>query len=137
MYINANIVNARAKAIVKSKVLTLDEKVVARIYLTSARSFKREALKNRSMNSYLKSIVLRLDTPQFIWCVDLSSIDGYTNNKISARIIIDATAGTYDDEPWLLMHDSDVIYWKDDNQIYTKKESIKQYEIYKNNLKEI
>lgn len=137
MYINANIVNARAKAIVESKVLSLDDKVVARIYLTSARSFKKETLKNRSMNSYLKSILLRLHTPQFIWCVDLSSIDGYIDSKISARIVLDATAGTYEDEPWLLMHDGDTIYWKDNDQIYTKKEPIVQYEIYKNNLKEM
>ena len=137
MYINANIVYERAKAIINSKILSIDEQVVVRVYITSARSLKREILNDNNMNSVLKSIILRLHTPQFIWCVDISTKDEYFYEKTSAKIIIDSTAGTYENDPWLLMHDKEKVIWKHNQKIYTEEETINAYNMYKNNLREI
>lgn len=137
MYINANIVFARVKAIIESNVLELKKQVVVRIYLTSARSFKREALENNTMDTFLKSLILKLHTPKFIWCVEISTKDEYNNGKLSALMIIDSTAGTYENDPWLLMHDTKQISWKDDTEIYKKNILLSEYDIYKNNLKEL
>lgn len=107
MYINANIVFARVKAIIESNVLELKKQVVVRIYLTSARSFKREALENNTMDTFLKSLILKLHAPKFIWCVEISTKDEYNNGKLSALMIIDSTAGTYENAaPISVIHPS-------------------------------
>ena len=137
MYINANIVYERAKAIIESNVLKISEQVVLRVYLTSTRSLKRETLENKTMNEVLKSILLRLHSPQFVWCIDLSTKDEYFNEKTSARILIDATAGTYENEPWLFMHDTEKVLWKHHHIKYNQEMRVEPYNMYKNNLKEI
>lgn len=137
MYINANIVYERVKVLMESDVLELKQQMLLRIYLTSTRSLKREALENKTMNEILKSTILKLHTPQFVWCADICSKDEYIDEKTSSRIIIDATAGTYENEPWILMHDSEKILYKDDYEVYSIKEMIDNYDMYKNNLKEI
>jgi len=137
MYTNANIVYERVKTLMESDVLKSDAQTIVRVYLTSARSLKREALENKKMNDILKSTILKLHTPQFVWCADLCTKDEYKDEKTSSRIIIDATSGTYENEPWLLMHDSEKILYKDDYDVYSIAESIANYDMYKNNLKEI
>lgn len=136
MYINANNVYERVKTIIESNVLNISEQIVVRVYLTSARSLKREALNNKSMNTTLKSIVLKLHIPQFVWCIDICTKDEYQAGLTSSRLIIDSTAGTYEDEPWLLMHDNQKIVWKFNHKIYKKDKNIMAYDMYKNNLKE-
>ncbi len=137
MYINANNVYERAKAIIESSVLNVSKNIVVRIYLTSTRSLKRETLKNTSMNIALKLIILRLHMPQFVWCIDLCTKEEYFEEKTSARIIIDSTAGTYEEEPWLLMHDKEKILYKHNHNLFILNETISAYSMYKNNLKEI
>lgn len=137
MYINANSVYERVKAIIESNVLNIKEQILVRIYLTSTRSLKRETLEKKSMNETLKSIILRLHMPQFVWCVDICNKEEYFQELTSSRIIIDSTAGTYEDDPWLLMHDDQKIVWKHNHDFYKEDKTINAYSIYKNNLKEI
>ena len=56
---------------------------------------------------------------------------------MSAKIIIDSTAGTYENEPWIFMHDNSKIFWKYNHEIYKIDRKVNSYKIYKNNLKEI
>jgi hypothetical protein len=138
MYINANIVYERIKAIIDSGIINnYSKQFVLRVYLTSIRSLKREILKDNIMNKTLKTILLKLHAPQFVWCADLATKDEYLDNKTSAKIIIDSTAGTYENEPWIFMHDNTKILWKYNNEIFKIEENINSYHIYRNNLKEI
>jgi len=141
MYLNATIVYKRVEALIATQIINVTTGCILRVYLTSARSLKREALNNKSMDAILKSILLRLHTPQFLWCADIASIAEYGDYKTSYRVIIDSTAGTYETEPWLLYHDASKIVFKD---IQTTKSIIRQvkqivqpYDIYRNNLKEV
>ena len=138
MYINANIVYERIKAIIESGIINnYSKQFVLRVYLTSIRSLKREILQDNTINKTLKTILLKLHAPQFVWCADISTKEEYLDDKMSAKIIIDSTAGTYENEPWIFMHDNAKILWKYNNEIFKIEENIDSYKIYKNNLKEI
>ena len=133
MYTNANIIYERVKTLMESDVLKSDVQIIVKLYLTSARSLKREALENKKMNDILKSAILKLHTPQFVWCADIYTKDEYKGEKTLSPIIIDATSETYENEPWLLMHDGEKILYKDDYAVYSIAESIANYDMYKNN----
>ena len=118
---------------------------VSRIYITSANSLKNEALKSKDMNQELVEIILKLSLPKFVWCIDLASFDEFKDGLTSGRIIVDTTAPTLDEEPWLLMHDKKRIHYVDIDEDSgntvpmmheTKEVEINPYKIYKNNLKE-
>jgi len=137
MYLNSHIVYKRVESLINAGVLNINEPVVLRVYLTSTRSLKREALKNRSMNDVLKSTMLKLHTPQFVWCADISTTNDYNEKHTTFRIIIDSTAGTYEDDPWLLIHDDEKIVYRDENKVFKIDQNIQPYEMYVNNLKEV
>lgn len=137
MYLNANVVMERIRYLIESDGLKVPPKAVCRPYLTSTRSLKKQAYANKSMDDNLKNILLCLPTPQFVWCADfMLADDGFS--KIYSRIIIDSTAGTYEDEPWLLMHDQEkIIYFDNDtDQWYQMNVQIDPYSVYVNNLME-
>lgn len=61
------------------------------------------------MNNDLKSIVFKLPLPQFVWCADICTKEEHASGMTSVKIIIDSTAGIYGNDPWLLIHDSQII----------------------------
>lgn len=89
----------------REHVMDWEELCVCRIYITSANSLKREALYSPNMNETLKDIIVNLTLPRFVWCIDLAGIDNYKRKLTSGRIIVDTTAATKDEEPWILRHD--------------------------------
>ncbi|MDR3585284.1 MAG: hypothetical protein P4L59_08175 [Desulfosporosinus sp.] len=114
----------------------ISDKVV-RIYITSSNSLKKKTFNSATMNNELKNLILRMNMPKFVWCVDISSIEEYKNSLTSGRMIIDTTASTFDLEPWLLIHDNIEILYKDNGKLMKEDISINPYEIYKNNLREV
>lgn len=137
MYLNANTVIARVNNLIESKTLSISENSVLRVYLTSSKSLKRVAAKHYSENTSLNYVILNLPMPQFVWCADLASYDEYKKGLTSTRIIIDSSAGTYETEPWLLMHDAKKLKYIDEKRnTYLKSVKITPYKIYINNLME-
>lgn len=112
---------------------------VIRPYLTSSRSLKRKTANSSDINDALKDIILSVEMPKFVWCVDVASPDEFRAGLNSGRIIIDATAGTYVPDPWLILHtDKQIVYYdRDDSTWRHKKEGITPYSLYQNNLKEV
>jgi hypothetical protein len=137
MYLNANVVMERIRSLVDTGGINIPPDTVCRPYLTSTRSLKKHAYENQNMNDDLKNILLRLPTPQFIWCADfVIPKDDFTLTV--SRIIIDATAGTFEPEPWLIFHDQDhiVFFDSDQDQWYQHDLKIEPYTTYRNNLRE-
>ncbi|MBQ4524190.1 MAG: hypothetical protein IJA10_14775 [Lachnospiraceae bacterium] len=97
-------------------------KQITRIYLTSSDSLKSYIKKTSDILPDLKNIIVRMNMSKFVWCIDLSEIDEYKEGKVSGKIIIDATAGSKETEPWILMHN---------------KEQIRYYDVYKDSYMEI
>lgn len=136
-------VYARFKTWMKEKVMDWETPCVSRIYITSANSLKSEALVSTDMNEQLVEVILNLSFPKFVWCIDLANFEEYKEGLTSGRIIIDTTAPTLDEEPWILRHDKNGIEYIDiDNQVFCSKEcqyvrtNIIPYKMYKHNLVE-
>lgn len=126
----------------KCNVMNWERPCVSRIYITASTSLKQKALECSDMNEVLKEIIITLPLPKFVWCIDLSGYDNYKNKMISGRIIIDTTAATMENEPWILRHDDSHIQFKDlldtssPNEYYEVSCNIKPYSLYRNNLGE-
>ena len=138
-----NEVYARFKTWMKERVMDWETPCVSRIYITSANSLKSEALQTIGMNEQLVEVILNLSLPRFVWCIDLANFQEYKLGLTSGRIIIDTTAPTLDEEPWILRHDKNGIEYIDvDNQLFCSKDchyiktSIVPYKMYQHNLVE-
>lgn len=136
-----NEVYARFKTWMKEKVMDWETPCVSRIYITSANSLKSEALQTIDMNEQLVDVILNLSLPRFVWCIDLANFQEYKSGLTSGRIIIDTTAPTLDEEPWILRHDKNGIEYIDiDDLIFSSKNchyiktSITPYKMYQHNL---
>lgn len=146
-----NEVYSRFQIWMKEKVLDWERPCVCRIYITSSNSLKKEALKSCDMNDNLKDVIVNLTLPKFVWCIDLAGFENYKKGLTSGRIIIDTTAATMDENPWILRHDSHKIEYVDIEKEklgeYRRLSSdikfdfidckIEPYTIYKNNIKNI
>lgn len=53
----------------------------------------------------LVRVVMELSLLQFVWIVEISSVDQWKAGQIETRVVIDATASTYEDDPLFLMYD--------------------------------
>lgn len=138
-----NEVYARFETWMKERVMDWETPCVSRIYITSANSLKSEALKAIDMNEQLVETILNLSLPKFVWCIDLANFEEYKKGLTSGRIIIDTTAPTLDEEPWILRHDKNGMEYIDiDNHILGSskcqyiKTSIAPYRMYQHNLME-
>ncbi|MBF0608625.1 MAG: hypothetical protein HQL61_13880 [Magnetococcales bacterium] len=139
MFLDAEIVRGRAENMLKSKVIDLPAPLVLRVYMTSSKSLKEKVRNDRSMESNLTKRILCTPMPKFVWCVDISTKNDFMLSKMSGKIIIDITAGTYELNPWILYHDlSKVVYYNTATDRFMKETlPIKPYNIYKNNLREV
>jgi hypothetical protein len=137
MYLNASIVHERVLGLLRTGALAVDEPVILRIYLTSNRSLKRELQANDTMEAVLKDCLVRLELPRFLWCADISTPQQYASQQTSARILIDATAGTYEREPWLFWHDAHGLRYRSGSRVEAVDVPIAPYGLYRNNLTEV
>lgn len=79
-----------------------------------------------------------MDMPRFIWCIDLATTDECKRGLMSGRVIVDSTVGTQDDNPWLLMHNEQLMYFVEyDRELSYIECEIQPYYIYENNLQDI
>lgn len=138
-----NEVYARFKTWMREKAMKWETPCVSRIYITSANSLKSEALNSEDMNEHLIEVIINLSLPKFVWCIDLANFEEYKKGLTSGRIIVDTTAPTLDEEPWILRHDKYRIEYIDIDKEYSllgkcesKRTSIKPYKMFRNNLVE-
>ena len=118
-----------------------NEKYVSRIYISSAKSLKCQMSKSLENNNDLWYFVKHMELPKFIWNIDFSTITEYSAGKISAKIIIDTTCCNIETQPWLLLHNNEYIWMKEENNSKeswkVSKSKIIPYDMYKSNLKAI
>lgn len=121
--------------------LNPDEKYVSRIYISSAKTLKCQMSKSLENNNDLKYFIKHMELPKFVWNIDFSTISEYHDGKISAKIIIDTTCCNIETQPWLLLHNSECIWIKEENDFKdiwkVSKSKIVPYDMYKSNLKSV
>lgn len=143
-----NEVYSRFRTWMKEKILDWETPCISRIYITSSNSLKSEALKSTNMNEILQDVIVNLTLPRFVWCIDLAGFENYKNSFTSGRIILDTTAATWDDNPWILRHDGHRIEYIDIEKQEQSNQSvvinfetieceINPYDMYQHNLNEI
>lgn len=139
MFLSSDIMRERVLALLKTNNLTLKPPIVLRTYMTSSNSLKEKVSADSAMTKELALTIIRLPMPKFVWCVEISSKDEFKMGKISGKIIIDVTAGTYEHEPWLLFHDTNMVKYFDSssNKFFLDTFAISPYSFYKHNLKEV
>ncbi|HXE49122.1 MAG TPA: hypothetical protein VN663_12175 [Ramlibacter sp.] len=78
---------------------------IFRYFVTTLSRFRQEIRENASQykESFIQAI-MDLPAAQFIWVVEFSTDEEWESGKISARVVIDATAGESDPNPVWLAH---------------------------------
>lgn len=137
MYLNASIVHERVLGLLTAGVLAVEAPAVLRIYLTSNRSLKRELQADDHMHPVLQDVLTRLELPRFVWCADIAKPLQYMGQLTGARILIDATAGTYESNPWLFWHDATGLRYRSGGEMLAVDLPIAPYGLYRNNLTEV
>jgi len=80
---------------------------VVRYFLTTAAHIRAFMNEYRSQfDPELLSIVMQLSLPQFVWVIEIASLEQFRNGHVSTRVVLDATASPYEQFPIYLMHDS-------------------------------
>jgi hypothetical protein len=84
---------------------------VIRYFLTSASALRASVNEGRSQfDPYLVQVVMELSLPQFVWIVEISSVDQWKSGQVATRVVLDATASQYEDDPVFLMYDLARVY---------------------------
>ena len=83
--------------------------IIARIFLASANTYREYVNEiNDAGNESLKLIkrlLINLEMPKFIWCVEASSVEHYQSENpiIDGLVIFDSTSATINPEPFLFL----------------------------------
>lgn len=79
---------------------------VIRYFLTTASTLRTSVHELRSQfDPDLVRVVMELTFPQFVWVVEISSVDQWRDGQIATRVVIDATASPLEEDPIFLMFD--------------------------------
>lgn len=91
-----------------------DENLVTRCFVTTTASWQRFIRQHASQLPVdFANIALELTMPQFVWVVEYATPAQKAKGEIQARVLLDATAGTYDPFPAFLVHDAKGAFWMD------------------------
>jgi len=71
---------------------SLKQSAIYKLLLSSSRSFKSFVAKLENLENNLKSLIVSISMPKFVWIVEVSNLDLMEKDKINGFIIIDATA---------------------------------------------
>ena len=79
-----------------------------RYFITTISRLREHAREYRSqLGNTLAGLMMRLDTAQYVWVVEYSSVSQWDRGRVTARAIVDATASHRDPVPIWLLHDDD------------------------------
>ena len=82
-----------------------------RYFMTTISGLRRYARNNESqLGDTLVELLMLLDTAQFVWVVEFSSVEQWSGGRIAARAIVDASASHKDPDPLWLLHNEEVAF---------------------------
>ena len=112
-----------------------DDHYVERVFIVSANELKAYMYRE-DINPVYKQILLTMNMPLHVWCVDFATFDEYKAQKMSMRFIVDTTACNKEMLPFLLIQTREGVWTfghgKEDKFFYKTK--IEAYNIFKGNL---
>ncbi len=110
VYYSAEAVDEISALLASGNVLGFDHSSIAppviRYFLTSASALRASVNDVRSQfDPDLVQVLMELPLPQFVWIVEISSVDQWKAGQVATRVVVDATASPYEDDPVFLMYD--------------------------------
>ncbi len=142
MYLSAENVMRMLPGLIKSNLVDMQphDKLVLRVFITSARSFKQKLRKATLIDPLMKKTQLELPLPKFVWIAEMTTPELYDNRQVLYRWILDATANPYEMYPFLLIHDLHEIVVNERterNKLYrlNLQNDLQPYEMFENNLR--
>lgn len=142
MYLNAENVLRVLPGLINSNLVRMQQhdKLVLRVFMTSARSFKQKLRKAALIDPLMKKTQLELPLPKFVWIAEMTTPELYDDRRVLYRWILDATANPYEMYPFLLIHDFQEIVVNERtqrNELYrlTMQDEFQSYEMFENNLR--
>ncbi len=88
------------------------DKLIARIFLTSANTYREYVNENkREFGPALSSILIDLEMSKFVWCVEVSRPGAFAEGRVEAVVLVDSTSATINKSPFLLItKEKQVVY---------------------------
>lgn len=127
-------------ALWKTGIYDWSEKIVARIFLTSANTYREYVNQNSAaFGRDLKNIVVHLEMPKFIWVVEVSSPEASKANLVNAIVLVDSTSATINKNPFLLITEKNQIRYVDAEKsvAYSCSSDLLSIPKFTNNLQEV
>jgi len=116
------------------------QEAIVRIFLTSSRSFKRDAASR--MPPPLARIYALMPLPKFVWVAELSNEHEFRSGRVLGEILWDATANKYDPFSFIALHYPELLVLNDRDSLSpgpdrlqaTAVTGLPAYPVYRNNL---
>ena len=111
--------------------------VVMKVFLASSRSYKHELMRNRCVQGELKTLILEMSMPKFIWVGEISNQSLIKEKKANGLIILDATEPNREYNPLILAAiEGNLIEFENSTGDYQEKKlPFQPFPVYEQNLK--
>lgn len=111
LFYSAEAVDQYARTLATEPLLTFDHtqsgQLVIRYFVTTSAALKRFYTSFKSQfASDLLAEMMELTLPQFVWVIEISTLQQWENSQIQTRAIIDATASEYEENVVYVLHDN-------------------------------
>lgn len=83
--------------------------LVLRLFLTTARSFKKRLTERGMGNPLVEQIYRNLPLPHFFWVCEISHMGDYLKHMIHGEILWDATRNASEPDGWIALHYPEVL----------------------------
>lgn len=113
--------------------------IVMKVFLASSRSYKHELMRNKGVQGELKTLILEMQLPKFIWVGEISTKLLIKEKMANGLMILDATEPNRNYNPLILsIFDGNLLEFQNSSGIYKKKELyFEPFRVYDQNLKSL
>lgn len=117
-----------------------DQLLVVHPFLASANTYREYANDViRQYDSDLSELILTIEMPKFIWCVEIATKESFQKGLFNALVLIDSTSATVNKEPYLLVTDEREIRYldRDVGRAFPQESGRKEFPSFDRNLNEV
>lgn len=116
-----------------------NSQIVMKVFLASSRSYKHELMRDKGVQGELKTLILEMQLPKFIWVGEISTKPLIKEKMANGLMILDATEPNRDYNPLILSaFDGNLLEFQNSSGICKKKElHFEPFQIYEQNLKSL
>ena len=127
-------------SLVQTGIYNWAKRIIVRMFISSANTYKQYVFENRSkFGKKITDLITTLEMPRFIWCVEVSTPEAFSEGNINAITIIDSTSATVNTDPFLFITEKDSINFLDSHEqkAYCVPLSLPIVPCFKKNLQEV